>query len=138
MPTARKKPNSEEKASEVEVAPDEVVPEPEPEPTLEPEPEQELKLELEPEPEQVPVPVEDPKFNPRAWRGPPRVAPITPNRPNPFPSLDSKYKTSRWGNHDNYECTLCPYSTLEKENMLAHLIERHSGVESNVKSSTHS
>ena len=38
---------------------------------------------------------------------------------------EKKYKVGRWHESPNYECTLCPFSTLSKERMEEHITEVH-------------
>jgi hypothetical protein len=36
-----------------------------------------------------------------------------------------RYKTTNWRGHDNYECTLCPFATLEKPRIVEHVNRAH-------------
>lgn len=109
----------------------------------------------------VPEP-ELPKIDRNAYAGPTSSAPPAPpgHVPAPFayPKEDSQdksvsapyagpgaslpdsrmYVEGNWAGKVNYECKLCPYSTLEKDNILYHIVTNHSGVESKVVKKTHS
>lgn len=38
---------------------------------------------------------------------------------------DERWELGRWNEHLNYECTECPYSTLDKENIIDHWNKLH-------------
>ena len=46
------------------------------------------------------------------------------------------YTISNWGGHDNYECSKCAFSSLDKFKLYKHLIQAHSGVEQDYRGET--
>jgi len=55
----------------------------------------------------------------------PKTEPTVAVTAEPVDPIAAQYTTGKWHGHPNYECGLCPFSTLSDDAMRHHVVQRH-------------